>query len=185
MSAAEDTGEKPLDLESIKVHAKKAQSQRYPIMLIGVVIVVLAVAASFLIWGNNTLQTATRGTTIASSTTVLVTQPSSVGTSSATTITQNSTNTCGGVVTVYVGQNMTCSLFRVQLQGLGEPNANDISPAQIGVYFEGTLVDTTQVFPGSYGNFSYSSHRLTVYVNQTNQGVYAYERWARVSLSAT
>ncbi|MGC9037600.1 MAG: S-layer protein, partial [Candidatus Micrarchaeia archaeon] len=85
------------------------------------------------------------------------------------------------LTTVYVGHNLTSGPFTVQVADLGQP-ANGISPADINVYYNGVLTNTTSITPPGQAVFNVSGQHLYVKVTQTFAGLYAYEKWAKVQL---
>ncbi|MCL5102064.1 MAG: hypothetical protein M1544_01775 [Candidatus Marsarchaeota archaeon] len=86
---------------------------------------------------------------------------------------------------VYTGQNISTvsvSGFNVNLVSVGPPTALGISPANVRVFYYGTLLsrNLTPIFPGSNATFTFSNHTLTVYVNQTDS---LYSKWATMAVS--
>ena len=81
--------------------------------------------------------------------------------------------------TLYVGQNMTLGNFKIVLVGVNPPNQNNVSSASIDIYYNNVLTNTTQLNPGSYGIFQIGNQKLNVEVNQTFNGLYAYEKFAK------
>jgi hypothetical protein len=94
-------------------------------------------------------------------------------------------NGCGTYITVYVGHNVSCSGFSVELTDLGQPNQSGISPASLNVYYNGTLTNTTQIEPGKTVEFTTNGKNLYVNVNQTFAGLYAYQKWAKMDLTVS
>ncbi|MGC8547701.1 MAG: S-layer protein, partial [Candidatus Micrarchaeia archaeon] len=114
------------------------------------------------------------------------------GTPAGTKMTSSTNFTQGGwltlaesmtpLQTVYVGHNISSGPFSVQVADLGQPTANGISPADINVFYKGTLVNTTSIMPPDTDMFNVSGQKLWVKVNNTFAGLYAYEKWAKVQL---
>ncbi len=91
---------------------------------------------------------------------------------------------CVPTTTVYVGHSVACGkAYTVELADLGTPTTNGISPAAINVYYKGTLTNTTSVYPGNTVIFRSHSQYLYVTVNQTSAGLYAYQKWAKISVT--
>lgn len=85
--------------------------------------------------------------------------------------------------TVYVTSNgLTSGPWTVQLQDLGQPNSNGISPASIAVYYNGQLTNESSVQPNTLAKFNVSGKLLYLNVNQTFAGLYAYQKWAKMQL---
>lgn len=84
--------------------------------------------------------------------------------------------------TVYVGQNLTSGAVTVQLQDLGQPNANGVSQAALQVYYNGVPTNKTSVSPGVTQLFNISGHRVYVRVNSTFAGLYLYQKWAKLQI---
>ena len=112
-------------------------------------------------------------------------QPSTSQNSQQITVNISKTLGCNVTDTVYLGQNDTCTPFTVQLTDLGQPNSNGISPAAINVYYNGTLTNTTSVMPKVQTAFSAHGYVLHVYINQTFDGLYAYQKYAKILLNVT
>ncbi len=89
----------------------------------------------------------------------------------------------GNMTTVYVGHNLTSGPFTVQLQDLGQANANSLYPAIIQVYYNGAATNQSVIIPGSKAQqFNVSGHNLYVKVNNTAAGLYGYQKWAKMQL---
>jgi hypothetical protein len=87
------------------------------------------------------------------------------------------------MTTVYVGHNITSGLFTVQLQDLGQANANSLYPAIIQVYYNGVATNQSVIVPGAPASrFNDSGHILYVKVNNTAAGLYGYQKWAKMQL---
>ena len=84
--------------------------------------------------------------------------------------------------TVYVGHNVTSGPWNVQLQDLGQPNSNGISPASIAIYYNGQLTNESSVNPDTIAKFNVTGHLLYLNVNQTFAGLYSYQKWAKMEL---
>ena len=85
------------------------------------------------------------------------------------------------LTTVSIGQNITSGPFKVQLQDLGV-NSSGKSPAEVAVYYNGALTNTSSIQPPSTTTYNVSGHLLYVSVNQTFAGYYAYEKWAKMQI---
>jgi DNA-binding transcriptional ArsR family regulator len=92
---------------------------------------------------------------------------------------------CNSFVTVYVGQYDNCTPFHVLLSDLTQPNGNGTSAAALDIYDNGALTNTTQLYPGQSSKFTVNGNVLTVIINKTFAGLYAYQKWAKVSLNVT
>lgn len=90
---------------------------------------------------------------------------------------------CNNLTTVYVGHNDTCSPFTVLLMDLGQPNGNGISPAYINVLVGGSVTNVSMVWPHQTAYFTVGGKTLNLFVNNTFAGLYAYQRWAQMSMS--
>lgn len=99
--------------------------------------------------------------------------------------------------TLYVNQSATYEpLFRLQLDGLGQPNSAGLSPASFSCYINGSLASVFSVYPGQTAtckltnnvvNFSseYAVNKalgISVYVNSTFDGLYSGQKYAHVTL---
>lgn len=84
--------------------------------------------------------------------------------------------------TIYVGHNITSGPWVVQLQDLGQPNSNGVSPASLSIMYNGQLTNTSSVSPGTVTKFNVTGHTLYVNVNATFAGLYAYQKWAKLQL---
>ena len=85
------------------------------------------------------------------------------------------------LTTVSIGQNITSGPFKVQLQDLGV-NSTGKSPAEVAVYYNDALTNTSSIQPPSTTTYNVSGHLLYVSVNQTFAGYYAYEKWAKMQI---
>ena len=122
------------------------------------------------------------------STYTTVPSTSTATTSSVVTTTAASTttipNSCGLLYTVYVGNSISCSPWTAQLTDLSQPsNQTNASAADINIYYSGTLTNVSQIYPNHGAYFDVGGHYLYVYVNQTFAGLYAYQKWAKMSMS--
>ncbi len=88
---------------------------------------------------------------------------------------------------IFVGQNMTDGPWTVVLQDLGQPNANGIATASFNIYYNGTYVTATSMYPGyssEGGVMKYGgSHYLFINLTSTFAGLYSYQKYAKFSLS--
>ena len=84
--------------------------------------------------------------------------------------------------TVYLGQNLTSGPFTVQLTDLGAPNSNGTSPATLSVYYNGTLTNTTTLYPVSTVHFTIGKRSMALVLNETFLGLYSYQKWAKMQL---
>ncbi len=89
-----------------------------------------------------------------------------------------------GVQIVYVGSSLSCrSGYSVTLVDLSQPtNSNGVSSALLNVYFRGTFVNSFVVAPGQVVVVRGHGAPLDIYVQQTFAGLYAYQKWAKMSL---
>ena len=99
-----------------------------------------------------------------------------------TTIPQQPTSCISVTCTVYVGHNMTSGPWTVQLQDLAQgTNALDV-PAAIGVYYNGQLTNLSTISVGNVTRFDVNGNLLYVYDSATFSGLYAYQKWANLSV---
>ncbi|MGC8729933.1 MAG: S-layer protein [Candidatus Micrarchaeia archaeon] len=77
------------------------------------------------------------------------------------------------MVTVPLGGNLISSNIRVQLQGIGQPNSNGISPASVALYYGNSNVSTNTsiIWPGNIETFNVSGTLVHLEVNQTFAGI--------------
>lgn len=102
------------------------------------------------------------------------------------TATSSSVTSCNALTTVYAGHSVKCGSFTVKLADLGQPNQNGVSAASVKIMYKKTAINTTQVLPGTLvtvaPSLSGASKYFTVYVNQTFDGLYAYQKWAKMEV---
>ena len=84
--------------------------------------------------------------------------------------------------TIYINQSLSSGPFKVQLVNLGVTNSNGISPAMLNVYYNGTLTNTTTLYPISTVHFTVGRSSLALVLSRTDDGLYYYERWAEIQL---
>jgi len=84
--------------------------------------------------------------------------------------------------TVYRSQNLSSGPFKVQLVNLGVSNSNGIVPATLDVYYNGTLTNTTTLYPISTVHFTVGRSSLALVLSRTDNGLYYYEKWAKMQL---
>ncbi|MCW6160150.1 MAG: hypothetical protein LVQ95_03635 [Candidatus Micrarchaeales archaeon] len=85
---------------------------------------------------------------------------------------------------LYVGHNVTSSPYTVELTDLAQPNnQTNESAAEIDVYYNGALTNTSQINPNSVGAFKVHGEMLYVFVHNTFASLYAYQRWANMSIT--
>jgi hypothetical protein len=85
------------------------------------------------------------------------------------------------ITTVHVGHNLTGGAFTVQLSNLVQPT-NGIAAADINIYYNGVLTNSTQIKPGATETFNISGNSYNVYVNSTFAGLYANQKWATIQI---
>ncbi len=83
--------------------------------------------------------------------------------------------------TVYLGQNLTSGPYTVVLEDVGQPNTNGVSLVAINLYYNGVLTNTSAIMPGSTQTFESGNSLVGVSVNSTFAGLYAYQRWAKMT----
>ena len=86
---------------------------------------------------------------------------------------------------VYVGQNVTSSPYTVELTDLAQASnqTGGMAPASISIYYNGALANMSQINPNSVGTFKVHGETLYVFVHNTFAGLYAYQRWANMSIT--
>ncbi len=130
-------------------------------------------------WAKIELIASGTSTTVSTTTT---TTPTVASTTVSPTITVPPPQQCNALVVIYVGQNDICSPFTAELTDLAYPNANGISAGVFSIYYNGALINSTQLSPGQTGTFRYNGNSAYLYVNATFAGLYSYQRWAKVRL---
>jgi DNA-binding transcriptional ArsR family regulator len=109
-------------------------------------------------------------------------------------ITKNYTTGCNVLITIHVGQNSTCSPFKVLFLNLGSPN-NGTAPAIFNITASAAPNSTASIaselvlYPGqSYnGTYTYGStnYMLNLHLNKTASGLYYYQKIAQFVLRAS
>ena len=94
-------------------------------------------------------------------------------------------SSCNAFVTIYIGQNDTCLPFKVELANLGQPNSNGTSPADLDIYNNGAQTNYSIMYPGQSATFVANGNSLTVIINKTFAGMYAYQKWANMYVNVT
>lgn len=92
------------------------------------------------------------------------------------------------LTTIYIGHSATCGQYTVVLTDLSQPNSHGVSKALFSVYSGNTLVRASRAIkPGSSWIFVLGPLRnhLTVHVSQTFAGLYAYQKWAKITITGT
>jgi YVTN family beta-propeller protein len=85
--------------------------------------------------------------------------------------------------TFFVGLPWAAALIDVT-----PPNALGISQASMGMYYNGVLVNSTLLNPGTTTKFTFEGNSAYVHLNQTFAGLYAnysYQKWVKMNLTAT
>lgn len=98
---------------------------------------------------------------------------------------QNNQKCSTGIQTVYVGHTLGCphTGYNVTLTDLSQPNANGISSAVLNVYYSQQLVKIVTLAPGQSAIITGHGAPLIIHVRQTFAGLYAYQKWAKMSLT--
>ncbi len=82
-----------------------------------------------------------------------------------------------------MGHEVECGSWIVLLTSIGQPNANNVSPASLSIYYDSVLTNTSVMQPQSSATFNSSGQSLIVTVSQTSLGLYSYQEWAMIKLS--
>lgn len=89
-----------------------------------------------------------------------------------------------GVQTVHVDSSLNCpSGYNVILVDLSQPNANGVASAVLNVYYRSNFVESIVMAPGQSVTVKGHGAPLHIYVQQTFAGLYAYQKWAKMSLT--
>ncbi len=106
-------------------------------------------------------------------------------TTSSTTTTLTQANGCNMLVILYIGNNDTCGNMKVKLTALGSNTS--IAPAYFAVYSGGYFINTTptELYPGNSTILIYNNQILKITLNQTSDGLYPSQQYAKVKLNVT
>jgi hypothetical protein len=108
--------------------------------------------------------------------------PTATTTSTTTTVPPTTNIGCGIPFTTYVGWSIMCNQWTLTLSDLGVATSGGISPAMVNIYYNGAMTNSSSIYPPNTVKYDVQGSWLIVNLNQTFAGLYAYQKWAKISI---